>query len=429
MEMKVSASGIQKNAFYLLALVFTIITISLAVYPRECLEAAKEGLRIFSQIVFPSLFPFFVLTEVMLGLGVVHFIGVFLEPLMRPVFNVPGVGAFALSMGLAAGYPMDAVITAKFRRMKMCSRIEGERLLAFTNTADPLFMFGAVAVGMFGRTELGATIAVAHYLSAFSVGFLYRFYGSKVKEQPSPEAEHFGQEDGNIFRRAIREMRRAHQEDNRPLGRLASDAVNESITTLLMIGGFIIVFSVLSRIMEEIGLMSLILPGLKGLLRIFGLDPALGVAVIKGFFEIDLGTVAAAQAMAPLGQRLVVASAIIAWSGLSVHGQVISVIHETDIRITPYLVARVLHAFLGGFYTYLLLGTLRVVGTVTTAPVYQSTGVLQRWYLSLTQLLIIIGILIGAALLFHFLSKFRLVVVDEAPRKGRKGTNRKPMFS
>jgi hypothetical protein len=163
----------------------------------------------------------------------------------------------------------------------------------------------------------------------------------------------------------------------------------------------------------------MLLPGVKRLLKILGLNPALGTAFIKGFLEIDLGTVAAAQTMAPLGDRLVVASAIIAWSGLSVHGQVISVIHETDIRIAPYLVARILHAFLGGLYTYLLLGALRVLGGVTTTPVYRTPGVLERWYLSLTQLLIISGILIGAALLFHLLSKFRLVLVDEAPEKKR----------
>jgi nucleoside recognition membrane protein YjiH len=49
---------------------------------------------------------------------------------------VPGEGAFVLSMGLAAGYPMDAVITARFRKTDMCSRVEGERMLAFSNTAD-----------------------------------------------------------------------------------------------------------------------------------------------------------------------------------------------------------------------------------------------------------------------------------------------------
>lgn len=124
----------------LTAAVAVVLTLSLVVKPREALEAATGGMEIFFKIVFPSLLPFFVLSEIMLGLGVVHFIGVLFEPLMRPVFNVPGEGAFALSMGLAAGYPMDAVITAKFRKQGLCTRVEGERLLAFTNTADPIFL-------------------------------------------------------------------------------------------------------------------------------------------------------------------------------------------------------------------------------------------------------------------------------------------------
>lgn len=115
-----------------------LLTLTLVIYPAKALEAAKDGMDLFFRVVFPSLFPFFVLSDIMLGLGVVHFIGVLFTPLMRPLFNVPGEGAFALSMGLAAGYPMDAVITARFRRQNMCTRVEGERLLAFTNTADSL---------------------------------------------------------------------------------------------------------------------------------------------------------------------------------------------------------------------------------------------------------------------------------------------------
>src|SRR5690554_7023090 len=156
-------SLLQRTFLFVPAGSLLIFTLALMVFPGEGLAAAKDGLKIFCEIVLPSLLPFFILTEILLGLGVVHFFGVILEPLMRPLFNVPGAGAFALSMGLAAGYPMDAVITGKFRRMGLCSRIEGERLLAFTNTADPLFMFGAVAVGMFGRPELGLIIALAHY--------------------------------------------------------------------------------------------------------------------------------------------------------------------------------------------------------------------------------------------------------------------------
>lgn len=429
----------------LTASAFTLLTLSLAVYPKEGLEAAKHGLVIFWEIVFPSLLPFFVLSEILLGLGVVSFIGVFLEPLMRPVFNVPGEGAFALSMGLAAGYPMDAVITGKFRRSGLCTKVEGERLLAFTNTADPLFMFGAVAVGMFGRPELGVVIAVAHYLAAFSVGFLFRFYGRKKEEKTKTYSASSllgdkrrlsteGRDDTGslafskgkdlkvgLFYRALKEMQKAKNEDGRSLGQLIGEAVKESVSTLLMIGGFIMVFSVVAQIMEETGVTRIFLPVVGGVLRFFRLDPILSDSVVKGFLEIDLGAMAVAEAVAPLGQRLAIAGAIIGWSGLSVHGQVISVIHGTDIRIAPYIFARLLHAFLAGVYTILLNGKIETMSLrVSPGVIFGAQKVITRWYLSGYQLILTIGILFIGALLVYVAGKYRLVYRkgDRRPENG-----------
>ena len=48
-------------------------------------------------------------------LGVVHMMGVFLEPVMRPLFNVPGTGSFVMAMGLASGFPIGAILTAELR--------------------------------------------------------------------------------------------------------------------------------------------------------------------------------------------------------------------------------------------------------------------------------------------------------------------------
>ncbi|NLM37807.1 MAG: sporulation integral membrane protein YlbJ [Firmicutes bacterium] len=394
----------RKGLLYFTAICFSLITLSLALFPKAGLVAARDGLAIFAEVVLPSLLPFFILSEILLGLGVVHFIGVFLEPLMRPVFNVPGVGAFALSMGLAAGYPMDAVITAKFRRLKLCTRIEGERLLAFTNTADPLFMFGAVAVGMFGYPELGVIIAVTHYLAAFTVGIGFRFYGIK-EDRPAGKEEPAS---GHLLARALAEMRKAHQEDGRPLGQLLADAVKDSVSTLLMIGGFIVLFAVLYQVMEEAGVLRYILPAVAGGLKILGLNPELGSAVVKGFFEIDIGTMAAAKAAGALADRLVVAAAIIAWSGLSVLGQVMSVVHGTDLRVKPFIIARVLHAAVAGFYTYLALGIVKVPAALPAARTFTG-GVINRWILSGQQLLVILAFLIGAGLFMRFLSGYRLV--------------------
>ena len=98
--------------------------------------------------------------------GVVQFIGALLEPVMRPLFRIPGASAFAVALGLASGYPMGAKITAELRREELCTQIEAERLLCFANTAGPLFIAGAVSVGMFGRPDLAAVLFTAHYLSA-----------------------------------------------------------------------------------------------------------------------------------------------------------------------------------------------------------------------------------------------------------------------
>lgn len=393
------------------------LTLSLILYPREGVEAAAAGLKIFGGVVLPSLLPFFVLSEILLGIGVVHFIGVLLEPLMRPLFNVPGIGAFALSMGLAAGYPMDAVITGKFRRSKMCSRIEGERLLSFTNTADPLFIFGAVAVGMFGRPDLGMVLALAHYTSSFTVGIIFKFYGrERVKESP-PQLK--SETTVGLLRQAFRALIRARRDDGRPLGRLMGDAVKESVQTLLTIGGFIMIFAVLVKMLELFGLLSLITLPIGGVLRLFGLDPGLAPAVFNGILEIDLGTMAVGHAVAPLAHRLVVASWIIAWSGLCVHGQVASVIHDTDIRMGPYMVARMLHGLLAAWYTWMLLGPLtQVTGRLISGiPEQIRFQPLDRIILSGKQMLTVIVILFVLSWVLHILRRYRLIYINSKEKQ------------
>ncbi|HHY95373.1 MAG TPA: sporulation integral membrane protein YlbJ, partial [Firmicutes bacterium] len=355
-----------------------LLVAALIVYSEEAFQAALASMKIFWDIVFPSLLPFFVLSEIMLALGVVHFLGVIFEPLMRPLFNVPGAGAFVMSMGLAAGYPMDAVITAKFRQRGLCTQAEGERLLAFTNTADPLFIFGAVAVGMFGRPELGAVLAIAHYLGAICVGLTFRFHRRSAPPSAALGMNHVPGGTGtvvlqtphhqNLLVRAARALVRARREDGRPFGRILSDSVNESVKTLLMICGFIMLFSVIIRVLDTIGAAPVLGLPLRFLLGLFHLDPSLLPATLSGLFEIDLGSMAAATAPAPFTHRAIIASTIIAWSGLSVHAQVASVVTGTDISMRPFVLARVLHAVYAGVFTALLLGPLGMLSTRAIAP-------------------------------------------------------------
>lgn len=390
---------------YFLAISAVFITIATVKYPKDAFDSAIMGLNLWWNIVFPSLLPFFILSEILMGLGVVHFIGVLLEPLMRPLFRVPGMGAFAMSMGLASGYPMDAVITCKFRKNKLCTAVEAERLLAFTNTADPLFMFGAVAVGMFGMPEIGTVIAAAHYLASFLVGILYRYHGKSREHGTGLAAP-----TGNILLRACQALYNARREDKRSVGELLGDAVKSSMNTILLIGGFIIIFSVFIKILSVVGATNILTGFFTFVLHAISFDSHLAPALVSGLFEIDLGTLAASQAEAPFSEKVAIASAIIAWSGLSVHGQVASIVIESGIRMAPYMIARLLHAIIAAILTLLFLGPAHITARTLQIPVMlniDSNSSLSAWLFHTNQVayqcFLILSVMLALSLSIHLL--------------------------
>ena len=58
----------------------------------------------------------FVMAELLMGLGLVNFLGVLLEPIMKKVFKLPGTGGFVVAMSLSSGFPIGAKITGQLRR-------------------------------------------------------------------------------------------------------------------------------------------------------------------------------------------------------------------------------------------------------------------------------------------------------------------------
>jgi len=56
-----------------------------------------------------------------------------------------------------------------------------------------------------------------------------------------------------MFIRALKALYRARVEDGRPFGRLLGDAIRQSVNTLLTVGGFIILFSVMIEMATAMG--------------------------------------------------------------------------------------------------------------------------------------------------------------------------------
>lgn len=397
----------QERYYVITAMMAVTITVLIVIFSEDAFNAALEGLKVWWEIVFPSLLPFFIIAEILMGLGVVHFMGALLEPLMRPLFKVPGVGAFAMAMGLASGYPIGAKITASLRRKRLCSKTEAERLVSFTNTADPLFMVGAVAVGMFHRADLGIIIAGAHYISSIIIGLVLRFYKGEKSERTFMPRKSRNRR--NILSYAITELIEARKNDGRPLGELLGDSVRESVNTLLMVGGFIILFSVITEIFIVTGLINAMTRFFMYILQPLGLSQTMVLPLISGFFEITNGTNLASQAMAPLLQQVIIANAVIAWSGLSVHAQVATMVNGTDIKLKPYVFARILQSILAGVITIFLFIPYSKKIEPTFLPFLQQMN-LQNGLLLISA--IFVTILSGSlflSLLIYTIQKIRII--------------------
>ncbi|ADY56606.1 sporulation integral membrane protein YlbJ [Syntrophobotulus glycolicus DSM 8271] len=320
-----------KSIFKILPFLF--FAFAMFYYPQEVFFSAITGLKIWANIVLPALFPFFVLSDLLMKQGFVSFIGVLFEPLMRPLFRLPGKASFVLAMTHISGIPIGAVLTCRMRQENDLTRLEAERLLAITCNPSPGFMLGVVAAGMLKDPGLGVMISASVYLANIMVGLIFRFYGhreKKVRQRLS-------------WQSALSELRAAQQKNKKAFGELLADAIKNSTNTVLLVGGYITFFSVMIHLLTITQFhyyFAHIVGSLSG-----GLLKESADALIQGLFETTLGCQTAALSIPAIKLKIALITLFMGWGGLSVFGQVASFTATTDLRFLPFVIARTLHAF------------------------------------------------------------------------------------
>ena len=83
---------------------------ALLLLPEVSAQAARDAMLLCAQTLIPSLFPFFVLSSLLIACGASELLSALLSPLMRPLFGLSGAGAAALagqnSLGGAVTVPL-----------------------------------------------------------------------------------------------------------------------------------------------------------------------------------------------------------------------------------------------------------------------------------------------------------------------------------
>lgn len=330
---------LKHNFFSLLLLLFTICIL---LFSTQNIESAKSGLALWVTSIVPSLFPFFIAAELLSHSSIPRILSKLFTPVLKPVFNISGVGIFAFFMGLISGYPVSAKIIVNFRENNMCSKEECERLLSFTNNSSPLFIIGSVGISLFKSSTIGILLYFSHLLASFTVGYIFRFWKSS-KEKLLSSYNSFS----NDKMQTVNILN---------FGEILGKSISSAISTIFMVGGFVVFFSVIISILNTSGITNIITYIFNPICSNLNIPNSVSYAVFNGLLENTNGIFLISNIkLKQLSINLILTSFLLGFGGICVFLQIFDIVKKSDLSIKPYIIGKILQGCFSVFYTFFLI--------------------------------------------------------------------------
>ena len=146
-----------------------------ALYSDSCLPAVAESINVFLTRILPSIFPFYVASNILMNSPLYKKAAGGLTPVLKKVFGLSGNSCIAILVGAISGYPAGAKVTADLYKSGLITRKEAYALSAFTNNCSPLFLIGVVGTGLLGSGKTGIYLWLIHITAAFFTGLIFLF--------------------------------------------------------------------------------------------------------------------------------------------------------------------------------------------------------------------------------------------------------------
>lgn len=336
--MRIFFINLKRNILPFSLLIFTLL---LVFFSKSNILAVKTGINIWFNNLVPSLFPFFIAVELLNYTNIPSLIGKLFNKIMRPLFNVPGIGAYALFMGIISGYPVGAKIVTDLRNNNLCTKEEGERLLTFTNNSGPLFIIGSVGISLFNDSSIGFLLLFTHLLACISVAFIFRFWKSRTRNVSSTY---------NVSDNVVTFSN---------LGEVISKSILSAIKSIFLIGGFVVLFNVIISLFNNLMIFNILANIFLPIFNFIHVDTRFIIPILSGFIELTSGINSISLIHTPkLGISVIITAFLLGFAGISIFLQVWSISSKSDLSIKPYFLGKLLQGIFASFYTALIIFNL-----------------------------------------------------------------------
>ena len=306
------------NRSFLVICLLSIVTFLLITYSKEVIESVSFSISIWKENLFPSLFPFFVVSNLLIEYGFIELLGKYFGGIMPILFGLPKEASFILFISMISGFPSSAKYTSRLVHEGVLTKEEGEQILTFTHFANPLFILGFIGTSLLHNKTLALVILFCHIFSNLMIGFL-----SKKKD--------IVKEKGKIKKNIQKQKKKAS------FGSIFSKSIMDSLNTMFLLLGVVTCFLVFTTLLQNL------IP--------MGMNTKI---LLSGLLEMTQGIKYVGTLSIPIFLKGWAILSFISFGGFSIHMQVLSFISEENLKYFPYFWGRILQVILASIL-YLLL--------------------------------------------------------------------------
>lgn len=299
------------NIFIILISIFVLI--ELLVKKSMVYSSIIYALNIWVYNLIPALFPFFIISDILINYNITEYIPKFIKKSCKYIFNITDNMLTIFILSMISGFPSNARNTKILYDNGQIGLEEANHILIFSHFANPVFILTTVAVFFLHNEKLGIILLIIHYLSNFILGFCFR----------------------NKFKYEKIESYNGNNKNNN-FGNIFVNSIKRAIDTTLMICGILVVFLLLSTIV----------------VNTFNFNNY-NTMIIKGIFEITIGIEELSKLNIGYSSKLILSSIILAFGGISVHVQVFSQIADTKIKYIYFFIGRMYQMIIAGVLAYI----------------------------------------------------------------------------
>ncbi len=316
-----------KKTIILLITVFFMLT--LIIFPDRYIKSCLNGLILFATTVLPSLLPFFFLTQLLTITGVLNNISSKASKITLPLFRCGGLSLYAYLMSIISGYPIGSRIVYDLYSNGLISKGESARISILASTSGPLFVIGAVGIGMFNNKIYGFTMYLSHILSAVITALIFRGYGNEPKNYL------------NSTRTSISPT-------------FLYDSIYNAVISVLLVGGFVSIFYVFAQILNDFNILLPIQKLFELVLKPFNAHSSTANCVSVGIIETTMGC----KALSSLNNGILnpaLSTAIISFSGISIIMQSLIYLQRASVKPYLFILAKICQSTISFFVCYFTL--------------------------------------------------------------------------